>query len=95
MTLETPDCLKEEQHGGNHYKGMTIQPAEYIHKNKLQFCEGSAIKYLSRFRDKGGAIDVKKAIHFCQMVLEMDYGIKTTVVYDLINREDNLSLNEK
>lgn len=78
---KTPESLKTIQHGGRHYKDLAIQPAEYCHRNKFQFCESEAIKYLSRFRSKKGAEDLKKAIHFAQMILEMEYGIQSTVDY--------------
>lgn len=70
----SPESLRKTQHGGKHYKGMAIQPAEYCHRNKLQFCESEAIKYLSRFRNKNGVEDVRKAIHFAIMILDMEYG---------------------
>lgn len=73
--------LENLQHGGSHYKGMAIEPAEYCQKNQLHFCESSAVKYISRHGYKGREEDVKKAIHFCQMVLEMEYGILCEVSY--------------
>ena len=33
-----------EQVGGDHYRSMTIQPAEFIHKNKIGYLEGNVIK---------------------------------------------------
>jgi len=62
-----------KQVGGNHYKKMTIQPAEFINKNKLLFAEGNAIKYICRHSSKGGIQDVDKAIHYLEMVKERDY----------------------
>ena len=62
------------QEGGTHYKKLAIQPVEYIHANSVPFLEGSAIKYLTRHKDKGGAADIKKAIHFCQLILSMEYN---------------------
>lgn len=56
------------QIGGNHYKKLKIQPVEYIMANELGFCEGSAIKYITRWRDKGGIQDIDKAIHFLQIL---------------------------
>ncbi len=64
------------QVGGSHYKDMAIQPVEYIHRNGIGYCAGSAIKYLSRHEAKGKAEDIRKAIHFCQLILEMQYGEK-------------------
>ena len=42
------------QVGGDHYKKMLIQPAEFINKNKLLFAEGNAIKYICSTSTKGG-----------------------------------------
>ncbi len=64
----------DTQVGGDHYKDMTIQPVEYIHANKMPFIDGNVIKYISRHRSKNGAADVRKAIHYCQMILQMEYG---------------------
>ena len=62
-----------KQVGGDHYKKMTIQPAEFINKNKLLFAEGNAIKYICRHSEKGGIQDIDKAIHYLEMVKERDY----------------------
>lgn len=76
-----PESLRIIQHGGGHYKQMAIEPAEYLHKNHFQFCEAEAIKYLSRFRNKKGAEDIKKAMHYCQMILDMEYQITATIEF--------------
>lgn len=66
------------QHGGRHYKDLAIQPIEYISKNKLGYFEGTAIKYLTRYKLKGKPTeDLLKAIHFIQLLLELEYGVKT------------------
>lgn len=62
----------QKQEGGNHYKGFTIQPIEYIHANNIPFAEGSVIKYVTRWRDKGGVADLKKAIHFLELLIELE-----------------------
>jgi hypothetical protein len=62
-----------KQVGGDHYKKMAIQPAEFINKNKLLFAEGNAIKYICRHSEKGGIQDIDKAIHYLEMVKERDY----------------------
>ena len=63
----------DRQVQGNHYKGMKIQPAEFINENKLLFAEGNAIKYICRHQSKGKAEDIEKAIHYLEMILERDY----------------------
>lgn len=42
--------------------------------NKLNYCQANAIKYVTRYRDKGGAEDLKKAIHNIEILLELEYG---------------------
>lgn len=60
------------QVGGDHYSKLTIQPVEYIHKNKILFIEGSVIKYVTRWRDKGGIKDLEKAKHFIELLIELE-----------------------
>ena len=47
-----------------------IQPVEYILANGLGFCEGAVVKYVSRWKDKGGIEDLKKARHFLDLYIE-------------------------
>lgn len=61
------------QEGGSHYKDMPIQPVEYITANNIPFMEGNVIKYVSRHASKNGAQDIKKAIHFLELILELRY----------------------
>ena len=63
-----------KQIGGSHYKKYKIQPSKFINENKLLFAEGNAIKYICRHQDKGKDEDIKKAIHYLEMILERDYG---------------------
>lgn len=62
----------EKQYGGTHYKKQAIQAWDFITQNKLGYLEGTAIKYISRWRDKGGVEDIKKAIHFLEKLLETE-----------------------
>ena len=63
----------KKQIGGSHYKNMKIQPSKFINDNKLLFAEGNAIKYICRHAHKGGKEDLKKAIHYIEMIIERDY----------------------
>ena len=63
----------DHQVGGGHYKGLKIQPIEFIQGNQLNFCEGNAIKYVCRHRNKNGRQDIEKAIHYLQLLLELEY----------------------
>ena len=64
----------DTQVGGNHYKDMKIQPAEFINKNEMKFAEGNAIKYICRHVNKGGLQDLEKAKHYIDMIIERDYA---------------------
>jgi hypothetical protein len=64
-----------KQEGGSHYM-QVIQPIEYIYKNKIGYIEGNVIKYITRHREKNGAEDIRKVIHYCEMLLEMEYDEK-------------------
>lgn len=66
-----PDTI---QIGGDHYRSQKMQPIELVMANDMGFCEGSAIKYICRHHLKGGADDVKKAIHYLQLLLKHKYG---------------------
>jgi hypothetical protein len=62
----------EVQVGGAHYKALAIQPVEYIHANSIGFCEGNIIKYVSRWRSKGGLDDLRKARHYLDLLIELE-----------------------
>ena len=62
----------DEQAGGSHYLDYEIQPAEFVHKNKVPYLEGSAIYYLLRWRDKAGVADLYKARHTIDLIIEME-----------------------
>jgi len=61
---------------------MPIQPIEYIRKNNLGWFEGNVVKYVSRHDKKNGAEDIKKAIHYLEMILdEYQTTDKTNTVF--------------
>ena len=62
------------QIGGNHYKQYAIQPIEFFIRNNVPAAESYVIKYALRHRNKGGAEDLRKAIHILEVLLEVEYG---------------------
>jgi hypothetical protein len=62
----------DEQVGGEHYKNLTIQPVEYIHTNGIGYVEGCVIKYVTRWRSKGGLNDLLKARHYLDVLIELE-----------------------
>jgi hypothetical protein len=61
----------EQQVGGAHYAVKAIQPWDYIIANDLGYLEGNVVKYVSRWKDKGGIEDLKKAQHYLQKLIEV------------------------
>lgn len=57
-----------------HYQ-QEITPLEYITKNKMDFASGNVVKYVTRFRDKGGSHDLVKAADYIRKLLESEYGL--------------------
>ena len=60
------------QVGGSHYKDKAIQPWDYIASNGLGYLEGNVVKYVSRWREKGGLEDLKKAQHYLTKLIEVN-----------------------
>ena len=71
MTQPNTNAL-DVQISGNHYKDLKIQPVEYIHANGIGYFEGNIIKYVSRWRAKGGNADLLKARHYIDLLLELE-----------------------
>lgn len=69
----SPPSALDKQISGNHYKDKGIQPIVYIHANNLGFCAGNVVKYVTRYKTKGGAADIRKAIHYLELLLELEY----------------------
>jgi hypothetical protein len=69
-SIERKDKAKDRQVAGSHYKDMPIQPGEFIRTNGLGWYEGNAIKYICRYKTKGGQQDIQKAIHYLELLLE-------------------------
>lgn len=65
----------DTQVGGDHYKKLKIQPAEYIHANNIGYFEGNVIKYVSRWRDKNGVTDLEKAKHYIDLLIQLEGAV--------------------
>jgi hypothetical protein len=65
-----------EQVAGDHYLLKSIQPWEAMESWMTEdqfkgFLLGNVIKYIARFQDKGGRIDLEKAQHYLDKLLEV------------------------
>jgi hypothetical protein len=61
---------KDKQVGGSHYKKMNVEVYEFCMVNNIPFVEGNIIKYVCRYKDKGGLDDLLKAKHYLEMLIE-------------------------
>lgn len=62
----------DQQVGGNHYKGLTYQPVAFSTDTKMNFIQGSIVKYVSRFKNKNGLEDLDKAKHFAKLGISLN-----------------------
>jgi hypothetical protein len=76
LSIASSETARASQVGGDHYKDLAIQPAEFITKNSIDYLAGNVIKYVVHHKNKNGAQDIRKAIHYCQLILELEYGEK-------------------
>jgi len=60
------------QVGGTHYEKLKIQPIQYILENKLGYCEGNIIKYITRWKDKNGIEDLRKIIQYAEFLIDQE-----------------------
>jgi hypothetical protein len=71
------DSALNTQIGGNHYKEMgEHQPWEVLRawltpEEFRGYMKGTAIAYLARERSKGGDMDIEKAVHTLQGMMEL------------------------
>jgi hypothetical protein len=72
IDCQTVERAIDKQVAGSHYKDMPIQPVEFIHANALGYFEGNVVKYISRWRKKGGMADLEKAKHYVELLIELE-----------------------
>ena len=63
---------EQTQVGGNHYSSLKIQPMRYSMENGLDPCQHTIIKYVTRFRSKGGIQDLEKAKHVIDLLIQYE-----------------------
>ena len=54
------------------YAKLAIQPMEYALANKLNYAQANVLKYVTRYKDKNGIEDLKKAIHCIELLIEFE-----------------------
>lgn len=87
--LETEDV---NQVGGCHYK-CKYQVIDYVMKHSLNFIQGNVLKYVTRFRKKNGAEDLKKAIHYCKLSRNYEDTDFTNCTFDITDALKFIEVN--
>jgi hypothetical protein len=72
LAISSMTKANDTQIGGDHYKEKSIQPWDFIAANQLGYFEGNIVKYVSRWKDKGGLNDLKKARHYLDKLIELE-----------------------
>jgi len=62
----------DTQVGGDHYKSHAYETWDVIEDWGLGYFDGNAVKYLSRWRSKGGVQDLMKARHYIDKLIEIE-----------------------
>ena len=71
-TPPKPPSAFNRQIDGQHYTDCVIQPFEYSMANKLDPMQHTIIKYVTRFRSKNGIVDLEKAKHTLELLIEWE-----------------------
>ena len=58
------------QVGGVHYKKLDYEHWDFVTDIGLAYLPATAMKYVTRWRDKGGIDDLKKARHYLDLLIE-------------------------
>ena len=69
---QSPEKREESMNESDpkHYSKLPIEPWDFIQQNKLDFFEGNVIKYICRWKNKGGVTDLRKAITYIEKIIE-------------------------
>ena len=60
------DCSENTNSTDPKHYHLKIEPWDFCIANDLDFFEGNIVKYISRWRQKGGVADLDKAIAYLQ-----------------------------
>tara|TARA_Y100000310_G_scaffold189040_1_gene188995 strand:- start:218 stop:439 length:222 start_codon:yes stop_codon:yes gene_type:complete len=55
-----------------HYTKGKIEPIDFINANDMDYLEGNIIKYISRYKYKGGTEDLEKAGFYLKMLIQRE-----------------------
>tara|TARA_R110000787_G_scaffold132858_1_gene245140 strand:- start:593 stop:811 length:219 start_codon:yes stop_codon:yes gene_type:complete len=59
----------------SYYQKGSIEVTDYITSNEMSFVEGNIIKYVTRYKDKSGIQDLRKARWYLDKLIETQMDI--------------------
>ena len=65
------DKPPKEEPGSAHYRSLPVEPIEVT--KHMGFLDGNVVKYVMRFRTKGGLEDLNKAAQYLEWLIEKEY----------------------
>ena len=74
--MDLNEMAREYQLGGTHYTDKAIQPWDAMQSWMTEeqykgYLTGNVIKYIARFQDKGGVLDLQKCKHYLDKLIEV------------------------
>jgi len=64
------DTLMSNNISPSYYQKGSIEVTDYITSNEMSFIEGNIIKYVTRYKDKSGIQDLRKARWYLDKLIE-------------------------
>ena len=68
VAMETLDNVNHPKH----YIQGKIEPIDFINAHDFDYLEGNIIKYIARYKYKGGSEDLEKAEFYLRMLLQRE-----------------------
>mgnify|MGYP003141635231 CR=1 FL=1 len=56
----------------DYYKKGSIEVTDFISDQNMSFIEGNVVKYISRYKDKAGIQDLRKARWYLDKLIELE-----------------------
>jgi hypothetical protein len=70
VTEQVTEQVKNDGNSTPHHYASVIQAIDYIEANGLDFREGNVVKYVTRWRKKGGVKDLEKAKYYIERLIK-------------------------
>ena len=69
------DTLMGNNISPSYYQKGSIEVTDYITSNEMSFIEGNIIKYVTRYKEKSGIQDLRKARWYLDKLIETQMDI--------------------